>query len=66
MTRPLDVFRSQASMLASCQAFFPDDPASAQACVTSRTDSAQAEIFGLLVGGAIGLLIGRFVLSGRK
>lgn len=66
MTRPLDVFRSQASLTTSCQAFFPDDPASVATCVTSRTESAQAEIFGLLVGGALGLLIGRFVLSGRR
>lgn len=66
MTRPLDVFRSQASLTTSCQALFPDDQASTAACVTSRTESAQAEIFGLLVGGAIGLLIGRFVLSGRR
>ncbi len=66
MTRPLDVFRSQASLQASCQAFFPDDPSSVATCVTARTESAQAEIFGLLVGGALGLLIGRFVLSGRR
>ncbi len=66
MTRPLDVFRSQASLTASCQAFFPNDPDAVTACLTQRTQSAQAEIFGLLVGGALGLLIGRFVLSGRK
>lgn len=66
MTRPLDVFRSQASITTSCQAFYPDDQDSAAACVKERVTSAQAETFGLLVGTAIGLLIGRFAFSGRR
>lgn len=65
MTHPLDAFRSQASLQASCSALYPDET-EASACTQLRTESAQAEIFGLLVGGAIGLLIGRFVLSGRR
>lgn len=65
MTYPLDVFRSQASLQASCAALYPDETEAAS-CAQLRVQSAQAEIFGLLVGGAIGLLIGRFVLSGRR
>lgn len=66
MTHPLDVFRSQAALQASCAALYPGDADSTSSCAQLRTESAQAETFGLLVGGAIGLLIGRFVLSGRK
>lgn len=65
MTHPLDIFRSPAAIQASCQALYPDE-GEASACSAGRSESAQAEIFGLLMGGAIGLLIGRFVLSGRR
>jgi hypothetical protein len=65
MTHPLDAFRSPASIASSCAALYPD-PEEAASCASVRSQSAQAELFGLLVGGAIGLLIGRFVLSGRK
>jgi hypothetical protein len=66
MTRPLDVFRSQTSITTNCQAFYPDDQDSSAACVHERVTSAQAETFGLLVGAAIGILIGRFAFHGRR
>jgi hypothetical protein len=66
VTHPLDIFRNQAALQADCSALYPGDATEQSACVQLRTGSAQAEIFGLLIGGAIGLLIGRFVLSGRK
>ena len=66
MTYPLDAFRSIDSIQKSCAAFYPGGGAELNTCVQVRSESGQAEIFGLLVGGAIGLIIGRFVLSSRR
>lgn len=65
MTYPLDAFRSIDSIQKSCASFYPDG-AELNTCVQVRSASGQSEMFGLLVGGAIGLIIGRFVLSGRR
>ncbi len=64
MTHPLDIFRSQSALTAACTAL-DDEVDAVNACVAQRTASSQAEIFGLMVGAAIGILIGRFFLSGR-
>lgn len=45
---------------------YPGDAEGANACALTRTEAANAETFGLLVGAAVGILIGRFAFSGRR